>query len=82
MSQNIRGFPLPFGSKRVPFAVQVPSKNISVDEKSDFNNMHTYYQPTCYGNFGTAFFKEINYGPVNGGMRARADCTHQMYKRQ
>lgn len=78
MNQNNLGLPYPCGSKRVPFAVHLPSKNVNNDDQGDFGNIHTYYQPTCYGNFGTAFFKELNYGPVNDGVRTRTDCTHQM----
>lgn len=68
-----------YASKRVPFTIQGHIKNPNVEDgfAGDFNGVHTQYQPTCYGNFGTAFFKEPPHG-TNGGPRVRANCTHQM----
>lgn len=68
-----------YASKRIPFAIQGHIKNPNVEDcfAGDFNEVQTYYQPTCYGNFGTAFFKEPSY-VANGGLRVRANCTHQM----
>jgi hypothetical protein len=70
---------LSYASKRIPFAAQHASKNASVDEQGDplaDDYKFSQYQPTCYGNFGTAFFKGSQ--AINGGVRARADCAHQM----
>jgi len=69
-----------YASKRLPFAIQNSHKNPNVEGDMGMNlsEVHTYYQPTCYGNFGNAFFKDSSH-PTNGGVRARANCTHQMY---
>lgn len=76
---------LSYASKRIPFAAQHASKNASVDDQGDpfadeYKFARAQYQPTCYGNFGTALFKATGYQAGNGGIRARADCAHQMYK--
>eukprot|EP00826_Nyctotherus_ovalis_P012144 TRINITY_DN1317_c0_g2_i12.p1 TRINITY_DN1317_c0_g2~~TRINITY_DN1317_c0_g2_i12.p1 ORF type:complete len:258 (+),score=38.05 TRINITY_DN1317_c0_g2_i12:188-961(+) len=67
-----------YSFKRIPFPIQSLPKCTNVEEgaRGDFDEVQTYYQPTCYGNFGTAFFKDSSYIPN----RARANCTHQMLK--